>query len=190
MSGLEKLKGERLQTRKIEIRTFLAENDEGDVIIEGRLDDERYVPIHTSSDRALEPGRVHGIEVRLLVGGAPPRIKRAEAEMTTVPFGECPEALHRVGDLAGVAISYGYGKEVNARLGGARGCQHLKNLVLAMGPAAIMGWATRQRLEPVLPDYASFMLEYIKDSCVVWREDGEIYAQAEAQAKSAVQDGR
>ena len=56
--------------RKLQVRTYPL--PDGNVIVEGSLRDERLVGIHHWSGDWADPGVVHHIVVRLLVGEWPP----------------------------------------------------------------------------------------------------------------------
>ena len=84
MTPLEKLKGEQVHTRSIRIETFSVDEDR--IIVEGTLEDTRMQPIYTIAKQRRKAGKVHGMVVRLLLGGIPTKILDAEAEMPTVPL--------------------------------------------------------------------------------------------------------
>ncbi len=181
MSKLSALKKEILNTRSIKVETYLVDDDK--VIVEGRLEDTRHVPIYTSSDNLLDPGPVHGMTVRFLIGEMPPRILETEVQMDQVPMDECPEAAKSVSSLVGLTISYGYSKTVKSKLGGVKGCVHMTSLILAMAGAALQGWANSQRRQAVPSPARGYITEYIKNSCLAWREDGPLYKETIAREK-------
>jgi hypothetical protein len=173
MASLEKLKGDKIHTRSIRIETYAV--DEGRVIVEGTLDDTRSQPIYTIAKQRRDAGKVHGMVVRLLLGGMPTEILDAEAEMPTVPMEICREAIGSVKKLVGMPIVYGFSKAVKDRITGTEGCNHLTSLILTMGSAAVQGMAANRGRTPVPAEAREVMLEYVKDSCCVWRQDGEHY---------------
>jgi hypothetical protein len=173
MRSLKEMKGERLHTRSISVEAFLAGEDR--IVIEGRLDDARHVATHTLSGGRRDPGPMHGMVARFLIGGTPPEILEAEAEMPKVPLEECLEAAESVKELVGLKIIYGFSREVKRRLGGVKGCTHLISLVLAVGSAAMQGFASGRGLAPLPVETKSVMLQYLKNSCMVWREGGGVY---------------
>ena len=113
MSSLKELKGDHIQTRKIEVKSYDA--GEGRVLVEGTLNDDRYVDVYTAEGRHLPPGPVHGLVLRFLLGGMPPTILDAEAEMPEVPMDECPDAMASVKDLVGLNVVFGFKKEILKR---------------------------------------------------------------------------
>jgi hypothetical protein len=176
MGSLEKLKGELVHSRTIDIRSYAV--DEERLLVEGVLRDERPCGIYTLTGQKREAGPVHGMLVRLLVGGMPARILEAEAEMFKAPNDECREALHSIKKLQGLPIVYGFTREVKDRLGGTAGCTHLATLVLTLGGAAVQGMAAYRARQPVPPEVGQAMLDYLKNSCLVWREDGKAFREA------------
>jgi len=173
MASLDKLKGEKVHTRSIRIETYSV--DEGRVIVEGTLEDTRLQPIYTIAKQRRDAGKVHGMVVRLLLGGMPTEILDAEAEMPTVPLEGCTQAIESVKGLIGMPIVYGFSKAVKDRLSGPTGCNHLTSLILTMGSAAVQGMAAHRGKTPPPPEAREAMLEYVKDSCCVWRGDCEHY---------------
>ena len=173
MASLKKLKGERVHTRSLRVETYSAGGDR--VVVEGILEDTRFQSIYTIGRQRREAGKVHGMVVRLLLGGTPTEILDAEAEMQTVPNEGCTAAIASVKALIGMPIVYGFSKAVKDRISGPAGCNHLTSLILTMGSAAVQGMAAHRGKTPPSPETREAMLEYVKDSCCVWRGDGEHY---------------
>jgi hypothetical protein len=173
MTSLEELKGEKVHTRSMRIDTYSVDQDR--VIVEGVLEDTRFKPTYTIAKKRREGGIVHDMTVRLLLGGMPTRILDAEAEMPTVPMDGCSQAVESVKGLIGMPIIYGFSKAVKEKLDGPVGCNHLTSLILTMGSASVQGMAAHRGQTPPPAEAREAMLEYVKDSCCVWRGDGELY---------------
>jgi hypothetical protein len=159
--------------RRLTFKTYPLEN--GQVIVEGWLRDERLVEGFHWNGKSRPPGVVHWMCVRLLVGGWPLSILDAEAEMPGVPHELCPTTLESVKKVINVDIVFGFTDEVKKRLGGVEGCAHLTHLLLAMGPAALHGyWAQRSRKKRPVPSSMDEVpgLSLLVNSCQLWREDG------------------
>jgi hypothetical protein len=174
-----------VHSRNIEIRTFPAEQER--VVVEGRLNDERFVCGTRWDGETEAPRTVHRIVVRLLVGDWPPTILDAEAEMLDVPHTLCPMTLDSIRNVVGVTITPGYGKEVQERLGGVRGCTHMAHLVGAMGIAVLHGvWTERSRHPRTPPESLEAIpgFSQLKDSCLLWREGGPIIEEMRARLKA------
>lgn len=173
MTSLEKLKGEKVHTRSIRIESFSVDEDR--VLLEGTLEDTRLQPIYTIAQQRRKAGKVHGMVVRLLLGDMPTKILDAEAEMPTVPLESCSQAIDSVKGLIGMPIVYGFTKAAKDRLINTEGCSHLTSLMLTMGSVAVQGMAANRGKTPPPPEAREMMLEYVKNSCCVWREDSEHY---------------
>jgi hypothetical protein len=182
MTRLKDLIAEKpVHERRLEIRTYPAE--EGRLIVEGWLRDERLRDGFHWNGGPRPAGVVHWICVRLLVGGWPLSILDAEAEMQKVPHELCPETLDSVRKLVGLSIVSGYSEAVRDRLGGVQGCAHMTHLITAMGPAALHGyWAQRTRKRPPIPDSLDDLpgLRYLVDSCQLWGKDGPLMKELRA----------
>lgn len=183
MTSLNELKGQKLHQRTITIESFRVNDDR--IIIEGSLNDSRTREIYTLMGENRPPGPVHGMVARLLVGDTPPRILEAEAEMPKIPSQECEEAMATIKKLIGLPIVYGFSKAVKDRLGGATGCTHLTSLVLSMGSAAMQGFANNRGQNQLSNEARSMMVQYVKNSCYVWREDGELFKKVVKEIKKA-----
>jgi hypothetical protein len=145
--------------------------------MEGWLYDERLVDIYTWENLIRPKGVVHRMCVRLLVGGKPPTILEAEAEMFEVPHDLCRTTLQTVERIVGLSIASGYTAKVHELLGGTQSCTHLAHLVAAMGPAATHGyWTNRSQRRKPSPHKAdrSERLTALIDSCKIWKRDGPL----------------
>ena len=176
MSKLKDLiQGGPVHERRLEFRTFALEGDQ--VVVEGWLKDDRFVPRYHLDGQISPPGKVHRICVRLLLGGEPLSILDAEAEMPFVPYDECAITQDTVKKVIGMTITHGYGDRVVECLGGVKGCTHMVHLLVAMGNAGLHGyWSQRLRTRRVLPDTLEEIpeLKYVIDSCMLWRRGGTL----------------
>jgi hypothetical protein len=179
-------KGEPVHERKIEIRTYAREKDR--LVVEGWLRDERLVRGYHWDGGPRPPGVVHWICVRLLLGGWPPTIEDAEAEMPGAPHALCPSVMETVTKVKGLAIAAGFSEAVRKRLGGVEGCAHMMHLIISMGPAALHGyWTQRSRRPHPMPQTLEDLpgLAYVLNSCELWREDGPMVQSI----REAMEDG-
>ncbi|MBI5967231.1 MAG: DUF2889 domain-containing protein [Deltaproteobacteria bacterium] len=162
-------RGKLVHTRKIEIRTY----DLGDhrVLVEGELADQRIPPM-PAGDQKRGPVLVHHLIARIWVQGPDLTISAVEAEMPRIPREMCPEVLPGVQKLVGLKIITGFTQKVKDLIGDVRGCSHLTNLFLTLGPAAVQGyWAAYGRsLGARSLDHPA--ISRVMDSCHVWRKDG------------------
>ncbi len=171
----ERINGAPVHERRLELRTYPLENDQ--LIVEGCLRDERLIRGYHWNGKVREPGVVHHMCVRMLIGGWPVTILDAEAEMTRTPHELCPTTLESVKRIVGLQIVSGYSEKVNHLLGGVRGCNHMTHLILVMGTAALHGyWTHRSRKRRPIPRSLDEFkgLSSLINSCQIWGEDGPI----------------
>jgi hypothetical protein len=164
-----------LHQRAIEVKSYAQED--GHLIVEGWLRDDRFVDGYTWAGEKRPKGVVHWIGVRLLIGGWPITIEAAEAEMMKTPHELCPTTVDTIERLVGLHITSGYTDRVKALLGGTEGCIHLSHLVGTMGSAAIHGyWTQHSRERRPLPGSLDEMegLAVVIDSCRLWKKDGPL----------------
>jgi hypothetical protein len=161
--------GKWVHTRKMEIQTL----DLGDhqILVEGRLADTR-VSQSPPGEPEKGPNLVHHLIARLWVQGPDLTIAAAEADMPTIPRGICPQALPATQKLVGLKIRTGFTQKVKGLIGDVKGCSHLTNLFLTMGPVAVQGYfaAYGRPSGARPPDHPAF--SRVIDSCHVWRKDG------------------
>jgi hypothetical protein len=71
-------------------------------------------------------------------------------------------------------ITRGFTSKVKKIAGGVNGCTHLVELMLAMAPAAIQGFAAYEAQKPsgLNKEHAEIMAKYLVNTCYAWREDG------------------
>lgn len=167
--------------RRLQLRTYPVQNDR--LVVEGRLEDDRLIEGYHWNGKPMEPGPVHRLCVRMLIGGWPVTILDAEAEMPNTPHELCPTAQESVKKLIGLKIVSGYGEKVNHLIGGVRGCNHLTHLAVVMGTAALHGYWTHYSRErrPIPRSLDEFLgLESLINSCMLWGEDGPILKEIRA----------
>jgi hypothetical protein len=169
----EMIQGTPVHERKMDFRTHPLED--GRLIVEGWLKDERHVPGYHWEGTARPEGVVHFMGVRLLIDGWPPAILDVETEMAVIPHERCPTAMESAREIIGLSITSGYSEEIRRRLGGPNGCAHLTHLITAMGPAAIHGYWTQKSRKPrriprSLDEFTG--LPVLLNSCRLWAEGG------------------
>ena len=182
-----------VHTRKLEVASY--PGPDHNVVVEGWLRDERLVEIYRGYEGGMrEPGPVHGMCVRFLVGGYPITILDAEAEMPTIPSEHCVEIKDSVKKVIGETITSGYSERIRHLLKGTKGCTHLTHLMVVMGPAALHGFWTLHSQNPrPLPKSMNEVegLEYLINSCHLWAEDGpHMQMIRKAVEKAAREDGK
>ncbi|MCX7634117.1 MAG: DUF2889 domain-containing protein [Syntrophales bacterium] len=169
-------KRDHLFRRSITIDTY--ELGENEIVVEGRLQDERFFPfVIYSANITREAGVIHDLTVTMTLAIPEMKIKEITSEMPTVPLEGCREIKNAVKRLENLYIKPGFTGEIKQLLGKTQGCLHMMNLVLAMASAAVQGmWAyyTRKRNDGKtrLPQTIDGSMMF--DSCWMWRKEGPI----------------
>jgi Protein of unknown function (DUF2889) len=174
MQAIWKSKGEKLHTRNIEVTTYYY--DEQRMIVEGFLKDDRFQESHSMTGEKFPSGVVHHMAIRLLVNCSNLLIEDIDVDLISIPREACRETIGCLAPIKGLIITKGFTAKVKKLIGGKKGCTHLVELILAMAPAAIQGYATYQSRKQVVfdPDHAKMILEFLVNTCLVWREDGPL----------------
>ena len=172
MQTIWKSKGEKLHTRNIEVTTYYY--DEQRMIVEGFLKDDRFQESHSMTGEKFPSGVVHHMAIRLLVNCSNLVIEDINVDLISVPREACRETIGCLTPIKGLTITKGFTAKVKKLAGGKKGCTHLVELILAMAPAAVQGYAAYQSRKPVIPDpdRAKMILEFLVNTCLVWRADG------------------
>lgn len=168
------VKGKKLHTRKIEVSTH--EYDGQRIIVEGFLKDVRFQASHAISGGTFAKGVIHHMRIRLLVNCSNLLIEDVEVDLPSVPRDECRETINCLTPVKGLTITKGFTSKVKKLAGGKIGCTHLVELLLAMAPAAIQGFAAYQSQQPSPPDpvHTRMIYHFLLNTCHAWREDGPL----------------
>ena len=172
MQSIWKSKGEKLHKRNIEVTTY--DYDGQRIIVEGLLQDNRFQESYMMTGEKLPSGVIHHMSIRLLVNCSNLLIEDVDADLISVPIEACRETIGCLAPIKGLTITRGFTSKVKKIAGGKKGCTHLMELLLAMAPAAIQGYASYQSKKPMVfdPDRAKMILQYFVNTCRAWREDG------------------
>jgi len=174
MRSIWKLKGKKLHARSIEVTTY--DYDEQRIIVEGFLRDDRFQESHMMTGEKLPGGVIHHMSIRLLVNCSNLLIEDVDVDLISVPREACRETIGCLAPIKGLIITKGFTLKVKKIAGGKKGCTHLVELLLAMAPAAIQGYAAYQSKKPAVfdPDRAKIILQFLVNTCRVWRDDGHL----------------
>jgi hypothetical protein len=106
--------------------------------------------------------------------------------MPHVPREDCRETMESVKKVIGLEIRSGFGERVHRLVGGVKGCAHLTHLLIVLAQEAIHGYWTHNSRNPE-PLPRSFEdidgLDYLVNSCSLWRENGPIVREIKAAIK-------
>jgi hypothetical protein len=174
MQPIGKSKGKKLHTRNIEVSTYAYDGQR--IIVEGSLRDERFQESHVISGETFPSGVIHHMAIRLLVNCSNLLIEDIEVDLTSVPREMCRETIDCLAPIKGLTITRGFTAKVKKLAGGNKGCTHLVELILAMAPAVFQGFGAHQSQKPsnVDSDHAKMILQFLVNTCRIWREDGPV----------------
>ena len=172
MQSIWKSKGEKLHTRNIKVTTY--DYDGQRIIVEGYLKDDRFQESHSFTGETFPSGTVHHMAIRLMVNCSNLLIEDIDVDLISVPREVCRETIDCLASIKGLTITKGFTAKVKKLAGGKKGCTHLVELILAMAPAAIQGFAAYQSRKPVVFDSnrEKMILDFLLNTCRAWRDDG------------------
>jgi len=172
MQSIWKSKGKKLHTRNIEVTTY--DYDGQRIIIEGLLKDDRFQESHAITGEIFPSGVIHYMAIRLLVNCSNLLIEDIDVELISVPREICRETINCLAQIKGLTITKGFTLKIKKIAGGNKGCTHLVELLQAMAPAVIQGFAAHQSQKPASFDsnQTKRMLQFLVNTCHAWREDG------------------
>jgi hypothetical protein len=162
---------EELHFRRIDMRGF--RRSDGLYEIEGRVTDRKpYDFIPASGDRAVPAHQpIHDMGVRLVFDDAM-QVHDVQTFSDAYPYADCPDGGRALQSLKGLRMTSGWSKEVRSRLGGARSCAHLRELLIPLATAAIQSLSVVRQGRPERLD-ASGRPKKI-DSCYAYAANREL----------------
>jgi hypothetical protein len=107
---------EKIHTRKIEIATF--SHGQNEIIVEGKLKDDRLQEIYRPTGEKALPGTVHHMIIRMRVSSPELIIEDISVVMPIVPYKECPKTRSSFEMVKGMRINFGFTARVIDRVGG------------------------------------------------------------------------
>ena len=137
--------------------------------IEAEITDTKTYKL-TLEHRAAAPGEpLHRMRMRLTVDEEM-TVHAAEAVTEAGPFAACGGGAPSFARLAGLRIGPGFVREAMARLGGAEGCTHIRELVQQLGTVAFQT-LVGQRSRPI---DEKAMAARMVGSCHAYAADGAV----------------
>jgi hypothetical protein len=157
----------RLQhTRQIECKGY--EREDGLWDIEAHLlDTKTYVQPRRGGGERLPGDPVHNMWLRITID-LDMQIHDAEAMTDAGPYSHCGDITVNFKSLIGVKIGRGWRHEINARLGGIKGCTHLVELLGPLGTTAFQ--ATGRARQARDRGKAIIVKPYQIGSCHVYKD--------------------
>jgi len=135
-----------LHTRTITIRGY--ERADGNFDVEGHLTDVKSYPIDNHDRGAIPPGEpLHEMWMRMTLD-EDLNILACEAATDHSPYTICPSAAPNFAGLAGLSIKPGFLRAAAERIGGVKGCTHLREMLQQMATTAFQTTASARVRRP------------------------------------------
>lgn len=142
--------------------------DDGLWDIEAELRDTKPIPFSVPGERQWAPNEpIHHMSIRLTVD-AKLVVHAVKAAMDDIPHGDCPQALPPMDALVGARLAKGWRRTIEEKLGGTRGCAHVRELLFNMATAAF------QTVPGVFESNDPQVMPPNLDRCVSWRTDSDL----------------
>jgi Protein of unknown function (DUF2889) len=168
-----------LHLRDIALRGF--EREDGLFDIEGHITDVKTYSLGTAAQAGFSAGEpVHDMWLRLTIS-EDMEIREVETNMDKTPYAYCLGAGPNMQRLVGLRIGKGIMKEVSARLGGAEGCTHLREL---LQPLCTVAFQTINRTAPKVVTQGGTPDARMRNSCYSY-SDGSPVMEAKLKAATA-----
>jgi hypothetical protein len=181
---------QHIHSRDILLRGY--QRADGLYDIEAQLTDTKSYAFDNVDRGAIAPGEpLHGMWVRLTVG-EDMVIRACEAATDFAPYAICPGAAPNFASLAGVSIGPGFNRAVKERVGGVRGCTHLREVLAQMATVAYqtiapLRWRrARAEREAAIARGETpppFRRTLPVNSCFAYAEDGPVVRRHQEQAE-------
>lgn len=156
------------------IDTAVYEGAADTIIVEGTLQDRRFLPSHLPTGDVRPPRTVHHMIIRMELHLPDLEILDIAVEMPATPHDACAAAAACLDAVRGTRIAPGFLARVRRLVDRKTGCTHLSTLLAAMAPAAFQGaWSARVS-RPVDQDTYAAMVRKLVNTCRVWQKDGEL----------------
>lgn len=173
-SGTLAITRQELHFRRIDMRGY--RRSDGLYEVEGRVTDRKAADFTPASGgRSVPAGEpVHDMGVRLVYDD---RLVVHEVQTFTsaAPYPVCPEAGRALQSIKGLRMTKGWSSEVRSRLGGARGCTHLMELLLPLATTAFQSLGGNRAGLPEPVDATGRPLKI--DSCYAYAAERELVRQ-------------
>lgn len=162
---------QELHLRQIEMRGW--RRSDGMFEVEGRLTDRKPRDhVIARGDRVLPAGQpLHDMGVRIIYD-AQMRVHDVHTFTLAAPYAPCPEGGLALRTLIGQRMVNGWSKVVRERVGGARSCTHLMQLLSPMATVAMQALSELRQNEPEPLDATGRPVKI--DSCYAYAAEREV----------------
>lgn len=171
-----------VHTRDITCRGYL--RDDGLYDVEGRLTDLTAEDAQLLYHRVPAGGAMHDMHMVMTLDEGM-TIHQLYACTAAGVTPDCGGADDRYATLVGLRIGRGFRRELRERVGGAKGCTHLTELVSAMALVAVQTVLAvlRDRADTRSLNQSEGKVHWIVDTCHAFRADGQPAADLAAELR-------
>lgn len=154
-----------LHHRRLDFRGH--ERGDGSFDIECTLVDTKGMDVPLLGTGRIVPAgdAVHRMSIRMQVN-VELEVLAIEATSDATPYDVCPEATANLQTVVGLKVVAGWTEMVKRRLGGAKGCTHLMEMLVAMGTAAYQTVVPQVRMKG--NDASVFPIERKANTCYAY----------------------
>lgn len=165
----------QLHSRDIVLAGY--KRDDGHWDLEAALRDSRGYSKFAFDKGIIKAGEpIHDMAIRITVDDSM-TVREVAASMSSVPFLECQRVVEPLQQMLGAVIGKGWRQNIEQRIGGTKGCTHLRELLQAIGTVAFQ----------TIPSYRAHMSQveqpvsvqkdippYYLGKCMSWDLNGAV----------------
>jgi hypothetical protein len=176
---------EEIHFRRIDMRGY--GRSDGLYEVEGRVSDRKARDFRLFDGQRVVPAHepVHDMGVRLVFDEAMV-VHEVQTFTDAAPYPVCSEGGRALQAIKGLAMTSGWSKEVRSRLGGARSCTHLMEILIPLATVAFQTLSQRRQTRPVRLNASGLPVKI--DSCFAYAADGELVQRLWPQSRSKPAD--
>ncbi len=119
---------------------------------------------------------VHDLELTATVSTVDFTVRSVDVKFNTYPHAECPAIAQAYQQLVGVRVGRGWTSAMRERLGGPKGCTHLRELARSMAPVLVQAaFSARVHDNPTREgdeDRLRTVLPFLSGTCHIWAPGG------------------
>ena len=137
----------QIHTRRIELRAYL--RDDGLYDLEAHLTDRKPHDFTVTVGPLVPAGMpIHEMWVRLTIDDQL-LVRDIAGATDATPYADCRSAPPTLRSMIGARIGSGWSREVKLRLGDAKSCTHLRDLLAPLGTLAVQALVDVLRVRPL-----------------------------------------